>query len=131
MELSFCGNFIVIANSKTNDLYVISQDPRKNFKVYGYYRFKGYVQSAGFVSHNGLTSVVVVLSNSLLASSIVPLKPAQDRRDPFTEDDTMMFYRKIDNGSNLVICNHKTQEIWVTGKDKWLKRYDYPEDKLE
>lgn len=43
----------------------------------------------------------------------------------------MVFYRKVDPGSNVVVCNHITQEIFVTGKDKLLKRYDYPEEKIE
>jgi len=39
-------------------------------------------------------------------------------------------YRKIDRGSNLVMTNPITGDLYVTGSDKLLKRYDYPTEKI-
>jgi len=42
-----------------------------------------------------------------------------------------MFYRKVDKGSNMVMANHISQEIYITGSDKVMKKYEYPVDKFE
>jgi len=42
-----------------------------------------------------------------------------------------MAYRKVDRGSNLIMANFFTGEIFVTGEDKLLKKYEYPTEKVE
>ncbi len=37
-------------------------------------------------------------------------------------------YRKIDRGSLLVIPNTMTGDLYVTGEDKLLKKYDFPNE---
>ena len=36
-------------------------------------------------------------------------------------------YRKIDRGTNLVMANSQNHDIFVSGEDKLLKKYDYPD----
>ena len=50
---------------------------------------------------------------------------------PIQEDDAKFLYRKIDKGSNLVIANDSTGDIFVTGDDRLLKKYEIPNEKIQ
>lgn len=76
-------------------------------------------------------SVVVVLSNNLLGSATVPTKAASNRMIPLHADEANVLYRKIDKGSKLVITNEVTGDIFVTGEDRLLKKYEFPSEKID
>lgn len=46
--------------------------------------------------------------------------------DPIPENVINPVYRKIDRGMNLVMANIYNGDIFVTGEDKFLKKYEYP-----
>jgi WD40 repeat protein len=130
LKVSFCGQYILICNNKSDKVYVLSADGKKNFKVYGHYQFTGFVESASFTLHNGLTSIVVLLSNNLIAAATLPIKSSENRRQPIIEEDSMVFYRKVDTGSKMMMCNYVNQELFVVGDDKIMKKYEYPNEKF-
>ncbi len=39
-------------------------------------------------------------------------------------------YRKVDKGSYIVMQCISNGDIYVTGEDKLLKRYEYPNEKI-
>ena len=43
---------------------------------------------------------------------------------------TRPLYRKIDKGMSLVTSNIFTGDIFVTGEDKFLKRYEFPTEQF-
>jgi len=50
--------------------------------------------------------------------------------EPLTHEEVEVRYRKIDKGSQLIIANQITGDIFVTGEDKLLKKYEYPNETL-
>ena len=77
------------------------------------------------------TCVVVGLPGCAADPPPVPLATAANLREPFTDDEVSIFYRKIDNGSDLVMANPTNGDIFICGKDKILKKYEYPTDKFK
>lgn len=83
------------------------------------------------MKHNGAIKLITVLSNNLLGAASIPTKPAANRMIPIPRDEADITYRKIDKGSNLVISNESLEDnIFVTGEDKLLKKYEFPTDKI-
>jgi WD40 repeat protein len=74
--------------------------------------------------------IVVVLANNLLGAAIVPTKATANRMIPMPADEAKIHYRKIDKGSNLVISNEINGDIFVSGEDKLLKKYLFPEETI-
>jgi WD40 repeat protein len=50
---------------------------------------------------------------------------------PVPHDKIDIRYRKVDHGSEKIIPNNVNGDIFVTGQDKLLKRYEIPTDKLD
>lgn len=48
--------------------------------------------------------------------------------DPISETFTKPLYRKIDKGMNLVMANPYNSDIFVTGEDKFIKKYEFPNE---
>ena len=55
-------------------------------------------------------------------------KIAANIKESLPEDLIFPVYRKIDKGSLMVLPNSQTGDIWVTGEDKLLKKYEFPVD---
>ena len=75
--------------------------------------------------------VVTVLSNNLMGAATVPTKAASNRMIPMPAEEANIVYRKIDKGSNLIITNSETGDIFITGEDRLLKKYDFPTEKID
>lgn len=71
-----------------------------------------------------------MLSNSLLAGANIPLSPVLNRIEPILPQDSNILYRKVDKGSYIVMQCISNGDIYVTGEDKLLKRYEYPNEKI-
>jgi hypothetical protein len=83
------------------------------------------------VKNEGKIKLVAVLSNNLLGAASIPTKPAANRMIPIPKDDAEIVYRKIDKGSMLVIANESLEDnLYVTGEDRLLKKYEFPTDKI-
>jgi len=89
------------------------------------------ILSASFTTVDGSLRIAAVLSNNLLAAAICPTKATKNRLEPIPDEEAHITYRKIDRGSSLVMTNTITGDIYVTGSDKLLKKYDYPQDKAK
>ena len=50
--------------------------------------------------------------------------------EPLPDILTKPMYRKIDRGINIVISNIYNSEIYVCGDDKFLKKYEYPNEHI-
>lgn len=112
-------------------IHILSAEAEREFQVLGYVKFTGFVESATFCIKEGKLRIVAILSNCLLAGATVPMGSAENRMEPFADDIADIKYRKIDKNSNLVISNHTNGDIFVSGEDRLLKKYDYPVDQLK
>lgn len=74
--------------------------------------------------------MLAILENNLLAGAKIPTEPLKNRMVPLPPDEADIKYRKIDKGSQLLISTVHTADIFVTGKDKLLKKYEFPTDSL-
>jgi WD40 repeat protein len=90
---------------------------------------EGYVVSSCFAYHDAQIKVLAVLSNTTLAAVCLPSRiPDGSRMDPISDVITKPVYRRIDKGMTLVFSNVHNGDIFVTGDDKFLKKYEFPAD---
>jgi hypothetical protein len=112
-------------------VFILSQDPSQKFQVNGYVQFDGKVLSAAFHVEKGEPQILALLENNLLAGAKVPQRVTGTRMEPLSHEEVEVRYRKVDRGSALVIANQLTGDIFVTGDDKLLKKYEYPSETME
>lgn len=122
------GDYVAVGSSQSTNIYIMSQHAKDKFMIYGFITFSGYVKSMSFIKLNGQVKIVAVLHNNLLAGAVVPTKPCENRMEAMPENESCLLYRKIDRGSNMVITSYNSGDILVTGEDKLLKVYDYPNE---
>ena len=101
------------------------------FQVLAFIQFNAKVCSASFLAIDGVMKVVTVISNNLIGAATVPTKAASNRMIPMPAEEANILYRKIDKGSNFIITNEVTGDIFVSGDDRLLKKYDFPTEKIE
>jgi WD40 repeat protein len=112
----------------------MSQSPEDEFKVFGYVTMEGYINSCAFFTHENKLKVASILTNATLAAFTMPVaefnsgKVQGNIKESLPEDLVHPVYRKIDRGSLMVIPNTMTGDIFVTGEDKLLKKYDFPNE---
>lgn len=83
--------------------------------------------STCFCVHDNQVRVLALLSNATLCGFHLPEKPQDGTKmEQLSEAVTKPLYRKIDKGMSLVTSNIFTGDIFVTGEDKFLKRYEFP-----
>ena len=119
-----------MASTGSKTVFVLSQSAEDKFRLNGYIDFEGYVLSAAFATQNKQLQIVALLSNNLLAGCNVPTKPGANRMRPLSEEEADIKYRKVDRGSEMVIANQVNGDIFVTGEDKLLKKYQYPYERV-
>lgn len=84
--------------------------------------------------HDNKLKVISVLTNATLSAFTLPVEQFISKsiimncKETLGEDLVHPVYRKIDRGSNLVITNIYNGDLFVTGEDKLLKRYEFPTD---
>lgn len=103
----------------------------EGFRLIGYFELASNVLSLQIFENNGKDCLVALLKNNTIAAVECPAAAVNNRMEPIPQDKCPVFYRKIDNGSSILITNSTNGDIFVTGKDKWLKKYDYPNQTLE
>jgi hypothetical protein len=89
---------------------------------------EGYILSSCFTIFEGSIRILTVLSNTLLGAIEVPSKQIENRMEQISDTLTKPMYRKIDRGMNLVMSNMNNGDIYVCGEDKFLKKYEYPNE---
>ena len=65
-----------------------------------------------------------------MAGIALPERIADNRREPIPETITKPQYRKIDRGINMVMSNIYNGDIFACGEDKFLKKYEYPNEHI-
>ena len=131
VQASKDGRYVLVTSRNQEVVHILSADAERGFNVLGFVKFEGYVQSASFHVKEGKARILAVLSNCLLAGANVPQASAENRMEPYPDDEADVCYRKIDRNSRLVISNHTNGDIFVSGDDKLLKKYEYPTDKIK
>jgi len=125
------GKFILFSSVESNDVFILSAFASDGFQVLGFVSFEAKVCSASFLAVDGVMKVVVVLANNLIGSANVPTKAAANRMIPMPAEEANILYRKIDKGSNLIMSNEVTGDIFVSGDDRLLKKYEFPTEKID
>jgi len=70
---------------------------------------------------------LALLSNALLVGLTLPEKFSdRNKMDPIPEAVSKAVYRRVDRGMHLVMSNIFNGDIFVTGEDRFLKKYEYP-----
>lgn len=134
IKCSHDGRFVIVSSPECESVFILSQRPEDDFEVYGFVTFEGYINSSAFAVHDGKLKVVAVLSNSTLAAFTIPVDDFNSKKivgnvkESLPEESIHPVYRKIDKGAHLVIPNIYTGDIYVTGDDKLLKKYEFPAD---
>lgn len=87
---------------------------------------EGYVINSCFTVHDNKTKILAILSNATLGAVCLPVKVQENRMEPISEAITKPLYRRVDKGMTLVMSNIYNGDIFVSGEDKFLKKYDFP-----
>jgi WD40 repeat protein len=134
IKCSADGRFVIVSSPESDQIFILSQRAEDEFEVFGFVTFEGYINSCAFATHESKLKVTAVLSNATLAAVNIPVeqftsgKIAANIKESLPEDLIFPVYRKIDKGSLMVLPNSQTGDIWVTGEDKLLKKYEFPVD---
>lgn len=131
VQASRDGKYVLVTSRDQEVVHILSAEADRGFNVLGYVKFDGHIQSASFTVKEGKARILAVLSNCLLAGANVPQASAENRMEPYPDEEAAVVYRKIDRNSRLVITNHTNGDIFVSGDDKLLKKYEYPTDKVK
>ena len=81
------------------------------------------VMGGTWLVEKGETKFLAVLDNAFLATLRCP---AQDERDTSDPADMSVLFRRIDSGMKMATFNSMTKDIFVTGSDKYVKKYGFP-----
>lgn len=92
---------------------------------------EGFVLDICFTMHEGALRLIGCLTNNLLFGLNVPTKAADNMRESIPDAIVRACYRKIDRGVSMVLTNISNGDIFASGDDKWLKKYDYPTDSFQ
>jgi WD40 repeat protein len=136
IKCSHDGRFVIVSSPECDSIFIFSQRPEDDFEVYGFVTLEGYVNFSSFTAHDNKLKVVSVLSNSTLCAFTVPVddfiskKIVGNIKESLPEEVAHPVYRKIDKGATLVIPNIFTGDLYVTGEDKLLKKYEFPTDHI-
>lgn len=134
IRCSHDGKYVIISSPECDSIYIMSQRPEDEFQVFGFVTLEGYVLSCAFTHHDNKLSVVSVLTNATLSAFTMPEaefssgKVQGNIKESLPESLVNPVYRKVDRGSLLVIPNTMTGDLYVTGEDKLLKKYDFPNE---
>ena len=76
-----------------------------------------------WIVEKGETKLLVTLSNAFIATVKAPNISERDTSEPSSE---AALYRRVDCGMKMAIFNPMTKDIFVTGDDKYIKKYGFP-----
>ena len=126
------GKLVLISSVRSETFYVMSQESSNNFDIYGKISGNGYILSMGYHKKDGKDVALAVLSNNLVECYELPTKVYEDRLNSMPAEATKQCVRKIDVGSDMIICNSFMKQYLVTGDDNVLKVYEhYPSDSFD
>ena len=72
--------------------------------------------------------VVGILDNTCLFSVHISPNDVENKRKPVPDEVGNPNFKRIDPGSEIVICDSNTGDIYVIGNDKLFKKYELPNE---
>jgi len=126
------GQKYIIFTSKGSDLiFILSGDLNRNFQLLGYIHTKYPILD---IAYHDSSDEILVLVKNLLFSYKVDYSVENKKNKDFMINFHLKYdkkARKVDSDLNIMIHNPKSQDVWLTGKDKYLRHYPLPEEKFE
>lgn len=120
---------MLVSSTKSDTFFVMSQEASKGYDILGQIKGNGYIMSLGFYKHENKPVALAVLSNNLVQCYTLPTTVYENRLEPMPQSVVGSFVRKVDPGSDFIICNYFTKHYFVSGDDNLLKVYEhYPTD---
>lgn len=126
------GQKYVIFYSKGSDIiFILSGDLNKNFQLLGYIQTKYNILD---IAYHDSSDEILVLVKNLLFSYKVDYSVENKKNKDFMINFHLKYdkkARKVDSDLNIIIHNPKSPDVWLTGKDKYLRHYPLPDEKFE
>lgn len=115
------GRALIISSCKSDIVYLVSQDPKQDFEIWGYLKAPGYVLDATYTMNNNELCGLLLLSNNLAMSFYVPLDFKGNRLEPIPNELLRMGIRKLDQGSDIIFSTIWYKQYLIAGEDLVLK----------
>jgi WD40 repeat protein len=128
IEVSDDGKFLAVSSNEQDELVILSGDASTEFEFIGWTKVKGKILSTSLIVDNLVSKVLCVLDNSLFVSINVPTDFRGRKQDDIGDETAKPLYRKVDKGMTQIIVNHSNNDIFLSGDDKLLKKYQLPEE---
>lgn len=123
--------YIIFSSKGSDMIMILNGELSKTFALIGYIQTNYPILDIGF---HEATEEILVLSKNLLFSYKVDFSVENKKNKDFLINFLLKYEkkaRKVDPDLNLIIHNPKSNDIWLTGKDKFLRHYPMPEERLE
>ena len=123
--------FVIFASKGSDMIIILSGDLSKNFQVLGYIQTNYPILDLAF---HETTEEILVLVKNILFSYKVDYSIENKKNKDFLINFLLRYdkkARKVDPDLNVIIHHPKSNDIWLSGKDKFLRHYPMPEEKLE
>ena len=115
----------------------MSQKTSTGFDVVGQIQASGHVLSTGFYHNDDCDTqpvkcALASLSNNLVECYTIPTKAGENRLEPISKEKLNQFIRKVDVGTDMIICAPFEKVYFTSGDDNLLKGYEhYPTDHVD
>jgi hypothetical protein len=123
--------YIIFSSRGSDMILILSGDISKNFQLLGYIQTNYPVLD---ISFHEATEDILVLCKNILFTYKVDFSIENKKNKDFMINFLLKYEkraRKVDPDLNMIIHNPKSNDIWLTGKDKYLRHYPMPDEKLE
>ena len=115
------GQVTLVGSNKSDTIFVMAQQAKDDFQIWGFLKAYGYVLDIAYTSNNNELCALALLSNNLVESFYVPINFKGNRLEPVSDDIIRPGIRKIDLGSDLIWSSTWYRQYLVAGDDLVLK----------
>ena len=122
------GKLVLVSSKQSDTFFIMSQEASNGFDIYGHIKGNGYILSLGYYEHEHKPVALAVLSNNLVQCYCLPTEVFGDRLEPMPQSFVKSAVRKVDVGSDFILCNPFTKHYLVCGEDNILKAYEHYPD---
>jgi WD40 repeat protein len=120
------GKYVAVCCDQSDDICFLHQTADKGFEYLGFVKAQSQVVSNEWILNEGKMKLLVILKNDLLMGLDLDWQ-VENNREPIKCQE---FFRKIDRGMKLIVPNPSTGDIFISGEDKLLKKYEYPKEEF-
>lgn len=126
------GKLLLISSKISDTIYVMSQEASTGFDILGQIKASGHVVSIGYYQKDGKMGALALLSNNLIECFKLPVKVYENRLEPMPQSATESFVKKVDLGTDIIVCCEFEKNYFVVGDDNVFKGFEqYPSDQIE